>query len=207
IKEAVHLWKVDRTDFWMLIVTFIGTLSLGIEEGILIGVVLSLGLIIYQTTKPHVAILGKIPGKPHYKNLDRFPNLENRPELLILRFDARMYFANVNFFNETLEEAVEKKGAALKSVIFDADSVNSMDSSALHALDEWVKRFKGMNVQFLMTGVKGPVRDALHKSGLIDQIGADHFFMRIQHAVDYLNNEHHVEYQNYLLQTNTTATE
>ncbi|MEZ4951063.1 MAG: hypothetical protein R2784_17015 [Saprospiraceae bacterium] len=61
IKEATHLWKADRSDFWMLAVTFIATLSLGIEQGIGVGVVLSLAMIIFRTTRPHVAQLGKIP--------------------------------------------------------------------------------------------------------------------------------------------------
>ena len=207
IKEAVHLWKIDRTDFWMLIITFIGTIALGIEEGILIGVALSIGMIIYRTTKPHVAILGKIPEKPHYKNLDRFPNLENRPDLLILRFDARLYFANVNFLNETLEKAIEEKGTALKAVIFDADSVNSMDSSALHALEDWVHELQSRRVQFLFVGAKGPVRDALHKAGLINEIGSENFFMRIQHAVDHFDQKPHGDFSDYLLQTNVVESE
>ena len=71
-----------------------------IEEGILIGVILSLVLIIFRVTQPQVAVMGKMPDKPHYKNIDRFDNLEFRKEILIFRFDARLYFASVNYFAE-----------------------------------------------------------------------------------------------------------
>jgi SulP family sulfate permease len=103
-KEAIHLWKSNRTDFFMLIVTFIATLSLGIEQGIAVGVILSLVMVIYRTTRPHIAVLGKVPGSTYYRNLERFTEVEDRDDLLIIRFDAQLYFANTNFFKDTLEE-------------------------------------------------------------------------------------------------------
>ncbi|MCB0618959.1 MAG: solute carrier family 26 protein, partial [Saprospiraceae bacterium] len=112
IKEAVHLWHANRTDFFMLIVTFLATLSLGIEQGIGVGVVLSLVMVIFRTTRPHIAVLGKVPGTPYYRNIERFEKVEQRPDLLILRFDAQLYFANVNFFKDTLAELVQRKGKA-----------------------------------------------------------------------------------------------
>jgi SulP family sulfate permease len=202
IKEAVHLWKADRSDFWMLLITFIGTLTLGIEEGILIGVALSLGLIIYQTTKPHVAVLGKITGTGMYKNLDRFTDLENREDILIVRFDARLYFANVTFFKETMETLIAEKGDQLRLVVLDADSINSIDSSAMHALEEIVDECQSKEVLFYISGVKGPVRDALYRGHIVDKIGEEHFFMRIKHAVDYYDEKHQKTYSQYTLQTN-----
>ncbi len=201
IKEAKYLWVTDRGDFWMMLITFIATLLLGIEEGILIGVVLSLGLIIYRTTQPHVAILGKIIGKPHYKNIDRFDNLENRADILILRFDARLYFANINFFKSTLEREVEKKGPSLKLIILDADSMNGIDSSGLHTFDEIIENSKTQGIQFYVAGLKGPIRDIFQRAGITQKLGSDHFFFRIQHAVDFYDKKIQ-RYKEYALQTN-----
>ncbi|MFT5167343.1 MAG: SulP family sulfate permease [Saprospiraceae bacterium] len=201
-KEAKHLWHTDRGDFLMMLVTFIATLFLGIEEGILIGVVLSLGLIIFRTTQPHVAVLGKIPGKPHYKNIDRFKNLEVRKEVLILRFDARLYFANANYFKEIFEKEIENKGEALEVVIFDADSMNGIDSSGVSALEEVINDCTQRNLRFFMVGIKGPVRDILHRSGLVEKIGKDHVFFRIQNAVDFIDQKQASSYKDYALQTN-----
>jgi sulfate permease, SulP family len=202
IKEAKHLWHTDRGDFIMMLVTFLATLFLGIEEGILIGVVLSLGLIIFRTTQPHVAVLGKIPGKPHYKNIDRFKHLEVRKEILILRFDARLYFANANYFKEIFEEEINKKGKALEVIIFDADSMNGIDSSGVTALEDVINDCEQRNIRFLIAGLKGPVRDILHRSGLIKKIGEDHFFFRIQNAVDFVDQKQNTHYKDYALQTN-----
>ena len=201
-KEAKHLWKTDRGDFWMMMATFIGTLALGIEEGILIGVVLSLGLIIYRTTQPHIAILGKLPNGPHYKNVDRFDHLEVRDEILIFRFDARLYFANVNFFTEKIKASIEEKGEALKLLIFDADSMNGIDSSGVHAMEEIIDFCHERNIKFQFAGVKGPIRDILHRAEIVEKIGEENFFFRIQHAVDFFDKKSDQRYVEYALQTN-----
>ena len=201
-KEAKHLWHTDRGDFLMMLATFLGTLSLGIEEGILIGVVLSLGLIIFRTTQPHTAVLGKIPEKPHYKNIDRFDHLEVREDILIFRFDARLYFANVSFFKDKVESEILEKGKALKLFIMDADSMNGMDSSGVHAIEEIIEFCHDRDIQFQFVGLKGPIRDILHRAGIVEGIGDDNFFFRIQHAVDFYDKKTNQRYQEYALQTN-----
>lgn len=201
-KEAKHLWQTDRGDFLMMLATFLGTLSLGIEEGILIGVVLSLGLIIFRTTQPHTAILGKIPGKPHYKNIDRFHHLEVRDDILVFRFDARLYFANVSFFKEKVEAEILKKGNSLKLFLLDADSMNGIDSSGVHAIKDIIEFCEDRNIQFQFVGVKGPIRDVFHRANIVEKIGDSNFFFRIQHAVDFFDKKTNQRYQEYALQTN-----
>ena len=204
-KEPLHLWKADRSDFWMLIITFIGTLALGIEQGILIGVALSLGIIIFRTTMPHFAVMGKLPGKPHYKNVNRFDDLEVRPDLLIMRFDARLYFANVNYFKEKIEQQIEEKGPALKLFVLDANSINGIDSSGMHALEEIHGYCQALGITFYMASVKGPVRDVLSKAGLVGEFEESHFFMRVQHAIDYFDQKDTQRYETYVLQTNSKS--
>lgn len=189
IKEPKELWKTDRSDFWMLIATFIGTLALGVEQGIGIGVILSLGMIIFQTTRPHVAELGKVPNRGVYRNKNRFSEVEVRDELLIVRFDAQLYFANVVYFRETLEKLIAAKGDKIKLLILNSESINKVDSSALHALTDLVKDLRLANIDVAFTGVKGPVRDDFAKSHLLEEVGADHFFMTVQEAVDCYDEE------------------
>lgn len=205
-KEAKHLWASDRTDFFMLLITFLATLSLGIEQGIGVGVVLSLVMVIYRTTRPHVAVLGRIPGTRHYRNMDRFHEVEDRPDLLLLRFDAQVYFANTNFFKETLEKLVEQKGDALKAIILNAESINNLDSSAIHMLSDLLEDLNLAGVEFYMTNVKGPVRDALKRGHLMEKIGDDHFFMDLENAVAYFDSREESkdrkQLKPYTLQTN-----
>ncbi len=183
-KEAIHLWKSHKTDFWLMITTFNATFALGIEKGIGLGVILSLATVIFRTTKPHVAVLGNVPGTHFYRNAERFGKVILRDEILIIRFDAQLYFGNVNFFKEKLEELTAEKGKKLRVVIINAESMNSLDSSAVHALNEIVDNYRSRHVEICFTGVKGPVRDAMERGGIFDKIGKDNFFMSIQEAVN-----------------------
>jgi len=205
-KEAIHLWSSNRTDFFMLLITFLATLGLGIEQGIGVGVVLSLVMVIYRTTRPHVAVLGKVPDTHHYRNVDRFHEVEERDDLLILRYDAQLYFANTTFFKDSLEEFIEQKGDDLKAIIINAESINALDSSAAHALEEVVGDLHRQGLDLYLTGVKGPVRDAMARARLIEKIGPDHFFMDIEDAVHYFDYQDQLngkpDMSGYTLQTN-----
>ncbi len=203
-KEAIQLWKNYRPDFWMLAVTFVGTLALGIEEGVLIGVVLSLAMMIYQTARPHLAVLGKIPDKPHYKNVTRFDNLEVRNDVLVIRFDARLYYANIEYFLSELKHLIKDKGSRLRLFILDAGSLNGIDSSGVHALEEINEFCEAQKITFNIVSLKGPVRDILHRCDFYEKLGAERFFLRIQHAIDTFDKASHNRYREYTLQTNET---
>ena len=201
-KEAIRLWKYHRSDFWMLAVTFIGTLTLGIEEGVLIGVLLSLAMMIYQTTMPHIAVLGKIPGKPHYRNIDRFTELETRSDVLIVRFDARLYYANVAYFQEEMEQHISEKGKNLKLFILDADSMNGMDSTGVHVVEELYSFCQKADIRMMIVGAKGPLRDVMERASLFKKLGEQNFFFRIQHAIDAFDKQSTHQYEKYALQSN-----
>ncbi len=183
-QEAIHLFKSNKTDFWTLIVTFIATLMLGIEIGIGIGVVLSLAMVLFKTTNPHTAQLAKVPNSHFYRNIKRFDNLEMDDEILIYRFDAQLFFANINYFKDKLYDYESRKGDNLKVLIVDGESINNVDSTALHALEEIQEDFHSRGIEVFYTGIKGPVRDNMIRSGFVDKVNEDHFFMSIQEAVD-----------------------
>ncbi len=184
VKEALHLWHNDRSDFWSLLATFLITLTLGIETGIGAGVVLSLALVVYRSTRPHVAVLGNVPGSDFYRNVGRFKDLELRPDVLVVRFDGPLYFANLNYFKDKMEELIARKGSALRLIVLNADSISHVDSSAVHVLEDWVNEKRALGLQVHFTSVIGPVRDALRRWGLMAVIGEENFFMSNQQAID-----------------------
>ncbi|MCK5678912.1 MAG: STAS domain-containing protein, partial [Flavobacteriaceae bacterium] len=207
-KEAVHLWKSNRTDFFLLVVTFIATLTIGIEKGIGLGVILSLAMVIFKTTRPHVAVLAKIPGTHFYRNIERFEGvIRPKEDVLIVRFDAQLYFANTAFFKDKLEELVIEKGKKLKLIIIDGESMNNLDSSGVHALLEVIEDYTSKKIEVAFSGIKGPVRDAMEKGGVIEKISFNHCFMSIQEAIDCYEsmcNDEPLEkkYQKYIKQSN-----
>ena len=185
IKEAAFLWKANHLDFWLMLATFIGTLLLGIEFGIMVGVGLSLIVLIYRTSRPYVAELGKVPNSNFYRNKSRFEEVIIEDDILIFRFDAQIYYANSSYFRDKLDEMAHKKGAALKLIVLDAESINRVDSTGVEMLKERIKFYKKRNITFLLAGVKGPVRDDLFRSGILSIIDINHFFMRSNDAVKF----------------------
>ena len=188
-KEAFYLLKSNKTDFWMLITTFIATLSFGIEIGIGLGVVLSLAMVLFKTTRPHTARLAKVPDTHFYRNIERFSDLEVNNELLIYRFDAQLFFANTNFFKDKLYEYERIKEGKLKLLIIDGESINNIDSTAIHMLEEVVLDFNSRDIKVYFSGIKGPVRDIMFRSGFMRRISSNNFFMSIQEAVHFYENQ------------------
>lgn len=202
-KEALHLWKADRSDFYMLVVTFVSTLALGIEEGIAVGVVLSLAMIIFKTAYPHHAELAKIPGTHFYRNKNRFHELEDREDILVMRFDAQLYFANIDHFRSALNKYIEGKGKKLKLIIINFESINNIDSSAVHVLFDILENSAKAGYHLVLSGVKGPVRDKMKKGGFLDRIGEESYYMSVQEAVDAYDGLHSKGTMgSYILQSN-----
>jgi SulP family sulfate permease len=184
-KVPNQLWKYTKRDLIILNVTLIITATVGIKEGIITGVILSLVMLIYKSTKPHVAILGRVPNTFLYRNIKRFNDLEIFNEILIIRFDAQLHFANTTFFKDTIISESQKKGSDLKVIIIDGESLNNLDSSGVYALEEILKYFNEKEVYLYFSSLKGPVRDTIYKSNIIQNIGEEHCFMSIQEAVDH----------------------
>lgn len=184
LKEAIHLWKTHRGDFLMMLSTFIITLILGIEEGVLAGVVLSVLMVMYRNSQPHIAVLGQLPNTKYFRNINRFPNAIQIPDCAIIRFDSQLFFANSLYFKEFIEQFVQAQSTSLKGLILDASSIHDIDSSGLQALDETYDYLKSKNIQFYIAEAIGPVRDRLYKAHLMEKIGKKNQFMYVQDAVD-----------------------
>lgn len=204
IKEAIFLWKANNLDFWLLIATFFSTLLFGIEYGIMIGVGLSLIILIFRTSRPYVAELGKVPDSDFYRNRERFTEVVINDEVLVFRFDAQLFYANSSYFIETLELMVEAKGAHLKLIVLDAESINRVDSTGVEMLKERIRFYHKKGILFYFAGVKGPVRDHLFRGKILDIITLDHFYMRVNGAVNYYKTgekEYQNKYANYIHQS------
>ena len=185
-RRPAYLFKIKKIDCVLLVLTFLSTLILGIESGILIGVSVSLFLFIVQTTTPHYAILGRLPGTDQFRNIKRFPEVETEDDVLILRIDASFYFANVNFLKEKLEGCLYNPERKLKSVIIDLSSVNYLDSSADETLRDIFRKFKEHKIDLYFANIKGPVRDVIKQSGLYNEIGACSFFFSVNEVMHHL---------------------
>lgn len=171
--EPRRLWKVKRADFYLLVFTFVMTLTVGIQYGIVLGVAASLLLFVVQTTRPHFAVLGRLPGTDAYLNVQRHPHAVRTPGVLVVRIDAQFYFGNVSFLKDTLRQLEEKEATPLRTVVIDASGINQLDSSAEDALRTIDDDYAERGIQLLLSHAKGPVRDVLWRSGWLDQLARE----------------------------------
>lgn len=184
-KEMIHLWNTDKKDLSMLAVTFIATLGLGIEEGIGIGVLISLALVIYSSSKPHSAELGRLGESQTFRNISRYEEADIADDVIIFRFDAPIYFANVEHFRDSIDKRIEKHGDELELVILDASAINSIDSTGVHMLTDLIDDLNKRGVRFYIASAIGPVRDKLKKSGVVELMGRDNYFFDVNDALKY----------------------
>jgi SulP family sulfate permease len=181
--ELRFLWRTDRLDFYLMLVTFASTLVLGIEEGILVGITASLLLVIYQSSRPHTAITGRLPGTSVYRNIERHPDALVTAAVVVYRLDASLYFANAPVFRDQIEDIVADD-QEVRIIIIDAYPINRIDATGAQMLTGLVLELRSRNVQVLFAGVKNPVMDVLLPAGVVDLVGRDHFFAEIRPAMD-----------------------
>lgn len=161
-------WIYSRSDFAAVAVTILLTLGLGVEVGVASGVLISVLLHLYKTSRPHVAEVGLVPGTQHFRNIHRH-KVETDPTLLTLRVDESLYFVNARFLEDLIQKRVAD-GSAIKNVVLMFSSVNEVDYSALESLEAINQRLRDMGVGLHLSEVKGPVMDRLKRSHLIDQL-------------------------------------
>lgn len=158
-KTLRHTWEYDRAEAWALIGTGAGVLLAGVEMGIGIGVGLSLATLIWRASQPHIAILGRVPGTEHFRNIKRF-NVEIDPHVLIMRIDERLFFGNAELVEVAIEQAVAERQSC-RDVVLVMSSVSSIDATA----DEMLVRVNGLldaqGIRLHLAEVKGPVLDRL----------------------------------------------
>ena len=187
-KYPIKLWEKNRDESLAFFITFIITMSVGIPQGILFGVLFSLLTMIYRTSKPHIAILGKVKNTEYYKNISRFEkDVVIEENILIFRFDAQLYFGNQNFFKKELLNQVELKGNKLELIIINAEAINYIDSSALTMLEKLCVDIKNSGVKIMISGAIGPIRDIIFNHKLIKIIGPENLTIKTSEAVNLFN--------------------
>jgi SulP family sulfate permease len=163
-----RIWAYSRADFAAIAATIVVTLVEGVEAGLLVGVGLSIFLHLYSTSRPHVAVVGQIPGTAHFRNVERHAVVTD-PEILSLRVDESLYFPNARFLEDLVNDAVAAN-PAIRHLILECPAVNTIDSSALESLEAIDHRLKDGGITFHLSEVKGPVMDQLKRSHFLQEL-------------------------------------
>jgi len=159
VQTLRQAWRYDTADAWSWVTTFAGVLVAGVEIGIGLGVVLSLAVLVWRSSRPHMAVVGRIAGTEHFRNIERH-QVETLPGLIALRVDESLFFANAAALEEKVGDLLTQH-ADTRCLLLILSAVNRIDTTALIMLDELERSLALKGVQLQLAEVKGPVMDRL----------------------------------------------
>ena len=173
-----HAWSYSKVDFAAVFATIVLTLGFGVEAGVSAGVLLSIGLFLYKTSKPHVAEVGLVAGTEHFRNINRH-QVETYPNLVTLRVDESLYFANAAFLQDMVYDRIACD-QPIRHVVLMCSAVNEIDMSALESLEAINNRLRDLGIKLHLSEVKGPVMDRLKCSHFLNDLTGQVFLSQYE---------------------------
>ncbi|TYI61390.1 hypothetical protein E1A91_D10G169700v1 [Gossypium mustelinum] len=194
-EAAIHLWKIDKFDFFICLGAYLGVVLGSVEIGLIISITVSLLRIILFVARPRTMVLGNIPNSGIYRSMDQYQIANSVPGILILQIDAPVFFANASYLRERISRWIYEEEDGLKSageaslhyVILDLSAVGSIDTSGISMLEELMKNVHRKGLQLVLANPQSEVMKKLDKSKLIDKIGQGWIFLTVGEAVSACN--------------------
>jgi len=180
IKHIFHTWNYDRGDGLAELVTLLGVLLLGIEEGIILGIILTIASNLRKTSQPHIAVVGRVPETEHYRNIKRH-SVETWHHLLLVRIDENITFANINYIEDYLAAELRRQ-PNIRHVVLIFTSVSDIDTTALEALENFNHALQASGKTLNIAEAKGPVLDKLQKTDFLEQLKPGKMFFCTEDA-------------------------
>lgn len=184
VKDLVRIWRIQRWEFWLSILCLVGVAVLGAVPGIGLAVVVAIVEFLWDGWRPHSAILGRVEGVAGYHDTSRYPRARLVPGLVLFRWDAPLFFANAEFFEDRILAAVAASSTEARRVVVAAEPVTSVDVTAADALAELDERLRAAGIELCFAELKDPVKDKLKRFGLYERFGDGGFFPTIDAAVN-----------------------
>ena len=180
--EMRRLYHVARGDFWIAVAAILGVLTSGVLAGVMIGIVLSIGWLVYISATPQMQVLGREPGTQVFRGVDDHPESETYPGLLVLRFDAGLFFASSDALVERLIDLHHQADPRLHTIVLDFEGINFIDSQGAYTLSEIIQMAHSRNIELRLASVKTRVKEVLQRDGFIDQLGEEQIYGNVYEA-------------------------
>jgi MFS superfamily sulfate permease-like transporter len=193
--DLKRIYRIQRWEFWLSILCFIGVAVFGAIPGIGIAVVIAIIEFLWDGWRPHSAVLGRASGVRGYHDIGRYPNARRIPGLVLFRWDAPLFFANAELFRQRVSEAVAASPSAVSWVVVAAEPVTSVDVTASDILSELFDDLREKGIAFRFAELKDPVKDKLKRFGLFAELGEAAFFPTVGAAVQAYLDTHDVDWK------------
>ncbi|MCZ6739964.1 MAG: sulfate permease [Actinobacteria bacterium] len=184
VAEMKRLYRVARVDFWIAIAAILGVLSAGVLAGVMIGVVLSVGWLVYVSATPNMPVLGRRSGTQVFRSTVEYPDGETYPGLLVLRFDAGLHFGSSDALEDRLRQLSEDADPALHTAVVDFEGVNFIDSQGSDKVSQLLDLAKSAGIELRLARVKPHVLALLRRDGVIEKLGENKVFDSVYSAVE-----------------------
>jgi MFS superfamily sulfate permease-like transporter len=184
VSALKRFYQDFRMDFLPAIIALIGVITVDLVSGLLIAVFLSVVLVVYIASRPHLAVLGVVPSQPNnYSDSTHNPEVKSIPGLLILRIDAPLFFANANITRSQVLNAIATSSPPPKAILFDLSASSTLDYTSLDMLESLFSDLEAARIEVLLAHVRAPAREKLQRSGLLDRIGESQIFLSVDSGV------------------------
>ncbi|NTU64815.1 MAG: STAS domain-containing protein [Chloroflexi bacterium] len=197
IQGVVRLYHLHRSEFAFSIACFLGVALIGVIQGIFIAIGLALLAFIWRAWRPYDAVLGRVDGLKGYHDITRHPDAKRIPGLVLFRWDAPLFFANAEIFQEHVRQAIAEAPTPVKWVIVAAEPVTDIDITAADALSDLDDELQKAGIELCFAEMKGRAKDQLKRYGLFTKLGDELFFRTLGQAVDAYLQTHRVEWADW----------
>ena len=187
LKTLKHVWVYDKSEAACLLITFFAVLIIGIEWGIFLGALVSIGIHLRRSSEPHIAIVGRVGNTEHFRNIERH-SVTTCSHVIAMRVDENLYFANTSFLEDYIMALIADHQQA-KHLVLICSAVNKIDSSALELLDTLIERLRYVGVSLHLAEVKGPVMDRLKKTSFLARLEPGQVFLSTHVAMQTLDSD------------------
>jgi high affinity sulfate transporter 1 len=183
VSDLRRIYRIQRWEFWLSIACFAGVAVFGAIPGIVLAIVMAVIEFLWDGWRPHCAVLGRVDGVEGYHDIVRYPQARLIPGLVLFRWDAPLFFANAEFFNDRVLEAVSKSSTPVRWLVVTAEPVTSIDVTAADAIVELDSTLHAAGVELCFAEMKERVKDKLRRFGIFTRFGERRFFATIEEAV------------------------
>jgi MFS superfamily sulfate permease-like transporter len=197
ISDLRRIYRIQRWEFWLAIVCFVGVAVLGVIPGIGLAIAIAIAEFLWDGWRPHSAILGRAYGVKGYHDITRYPDARRVPGLVLFRWDAPLFFANAEFFRERVLEAVATSPTPVRWLVVTAEPVTSVDVTACDVVADLDQTLHAQGIELCFAELKDPVKDKLKRFGLFKQLGENYFFPTIGVAVARYLEINNVEWEDW----------
>ena len=182
---------LTKADFTAVLVTILITLALGVETGVSAGVGISILIHLYRSSRPHIAVVGQVPGTEHFRNVKRHKVITHT-DIVTVRVDESLYFANARYLEDYVYDMVAER-SEVRHVILMCPAINAIDMSALESLEAINQRLKDAGLMLHLSEVKGPVMDRLQRSDFLKHLTGKVFLSQHEAMCALTGADRHVE--------------